>query len=103
ESFLERVGGVDVEQAFRDLVKGGPLAEKREQLSELAREAQKLHANYGAYRGLDRVAAKTVGRDLVLLEYLYKCEQFPVVWRFAFYRDQTEQRFSAPATSNGAG
>jgi hypothetical protein len=27
-----------------------------------------------------------IGRDLVLLRYLYKGENFPVVWYFTFYR-----------------
>ena len=28
----------------------------------------------------------TIGNDLVLMKYLYKCETFPVVWYFTFYR-----------------
>lgn len=32
---------------------------------------------------------KSVGKDVVLLKYLYKCEKFPVVWYVAYYRDFT--------------
>ena len=46
----------------------------------------RLEKHYGRYQGFEQIAAKRIGNDLVLLKYLYKCENLPVVWYFAFYR-----------------
>ena len=48
-----------------------------------------LKEKYGKYRGSERISAKSIGKDLVLLTYLYKCEHYPIVWRFTFYRKAT--------------
>lgn len=55
---------------------------------------------YGEYRTFERIATKRVGSDLALLKSLYKCEHFPVVWYFTFYR--TPQRIEGAAGSAGA-
>jgi hypothetical protein len=38
------------------------------------------------FRGLEKIDSRRVATDLVVMKYLYKCERFPVVWYFTFYR-----------------
>ena len=52
----------------------------------LIAKTDQLHELYGPYRGFEAIAARRAGKDLVFLRYLYKCENFPVVFYFTFYR-----------------
>lgn len=88
--FLREVGE-DPEQAFEDLLANSELAES-EEIDRLTAAAAQHPQKYGNFVTAERVAARKVGRDLVLLTFLYKAERFPLVWRFAFYRP----RESAP-------
>ena len=74
--------------AFTDLLSGSPLLKQESALAKLIDQTAKLTASekYGAYRSHERIRLRTIGRDLVLLRYLYKCENYPIVWYFTFYR-----------------
>jgi hypothetical protein len=65
------------------------LAKQDKALKQLTDKTKQLQTEYGRYRGYEQIAAKRIGEDLVLLRYLYKCEHFPVVWYFTFYRTST--------------
>ena len=52
----------------------------------LIKKTDALTATFGDYRGSERIFAKSIGKDLVLLKYLYKCEHYPIVWHFTYYR-----------------
>jgi hypothetical protein len=97
--FLEAVAGGQAQAAYSDLLSGSPLLEQEKALAELIDQTTKLSGNgkYGAYRSHERIGLKTVGRDLVLLRYLYKCENYPVVWYFTFYRTSSAGAPTAPS------
>ncbi len=88
--FFEEVSqnSTSAEPAFHNLLLGGRLAAESEtdKVVALAAKASELTNRFGEYRGYDRIQAKRIGEDLVLMKYLYKCEHFPVVWYFTFYR-----------------
>ncbi|MGQ9573884.1 MAG: hypothetical protein ACUVUC_01070 [Thermoguttaceae bacterium] len=86
KQFFEAVSLDDVEAAFQQLLAGSQLAKQKEAVKALVDKTRELRLKYGESRGVERVAARRVGKDLVLLKYLYKCEQFPVVWSLTFYR-----------------
>jgi hypothetical protein len=83
-SLTDKTLGPD--RAFFELVGGGPLQDRTDEIGKLIEQAQTLDQRYGAYTGNELVAAKAVGEDLIFLRYLYKGERFPVVWYFTFYR-----------------
>ena len=62
---------------------------QREAVAALVEKTNLLAGKYGALRAVERVSAKRVGQDLVLLKYIYKCERYPVVWYFTYYRSPT--------------
>ena len=84
--FLTGVSMGETHNAYKELLAGSRLIEQDKALKELIEETQQLQTKYGRYCGSEQIAAKRVGRDLVLFRYLYKCKDFPVVWYFTFYR-----------------
>ncbi len=85
--FLEGVSLGRAEAAFAELLVGSPLAQQTEAVNKLVSAARAIETRYGKYREFERIDARRVGEDLVLMKYLYKCDDFPVVWYFTYYRD----------------
>ncbi len=79
-------------EAYAKLLQDSPLSKpnRKRQIDEIVRRTKLLESHFGTYRGFERIAAKPVGKDVIVLKYLYKCQDFPVVWYFTFYRDLTE-------------
>ena len=84
--FLEGVSLGQSHSAFADLLSGSQLLKQSDALKDLVVRTDDLEVKYGKYRAFEQVSAKRIGSDLVLMRYLYKCENFPVVWHFTFYR-----------------
>jgi len=97
--FLEAVSMGQPRDAYTELLTGSPLLKQEKALAQLVEQTTKLAENekYGPYRQHERVGLKTVGRDLALLRYLYKCENYPVVWHFTFYRTASSGSAAAPS------
>ncbi len=93
--FFDRLAGGETQAAYDRVLAGSPLVQQTEAVKALVEKTDEIKKKYGEYRRAERISGKQVGNDLVLLKYLYHCEQFPVVWHFAFYR-------SPPRTSGGA-
>ncbi len=85
--FLEEVSTTDAADAFDNLLVGSPLLKQTDALDTLVKTSDDVPARYGAFQGSEQLSTKRIGKDLVLMKYLFKCEQFPLVWYFVFYRD----------------
>ena len=85
--FFDAVILKEVESGLNDLLAGSQLLKQKEQISTLISKTHDLEKRFGTFKNYERVGARRVGQDLVLLRYLYKCEQFPVVWYVTYYRD----------------
>jgi hypothetical protein len=83
--FLEGVSLGQTQSAFQEMLAGSQLAKQTDAVKDLVARTNDLEAKYGKYRAFEQVSAKRIGGDLVLMRYLYKCENFPVVWYFTFY------------------
>jgi hypothetical protein len=99
DRFFESVSSGQAQTAYVNLLAGSPLLKQNEQVAALVRKTAEIDKTFGAYRGFEQILARRVGKDLVLMRYLYKCENFPIVWYVAFYRDQREP--SPGSSSNG--
>jgi len=84
--FLDTVAAGDVDAALRELMTDSNLSPDSDDVRALATKAAALETNYGMFRGLEKIDSRRVATDLVVMKYLYKCERFPVVWYFTFYR-----------------
>ena len=88
--FLRDIAMGETKSAFAALLSGSRLANQEKPLAALIEKTKELETKYGEHRSAEQIAVKRVGKDLVLLKYLYKCEHFPVVWHFGYYRTPTE-------------
>ncbi len=80
--------------AFRKLLTGSQLAldKNADKVKRLAERIKQFDEQYGKYVAHERIAVKRIGRDLVLMKYLYKAEHYPVVWHFTFYRPRPNEK-----------
>lgn len=95
--FLGAVSTGNESDAFKDLLLGSQLLEQTEAIQTLVDNSKLIKGRYGPFQESERIGAKRVGTDLILIKYLFKCEKFPVIWHFAFYRDF---RRTSTATDN---
>jgi hypothetical protein len=93
ETFLDTAGrstnasnSTQLQSAFQQLLQSSPLAAQTASLSGLTEKTLDLKTKYGEFRTWERIAAKRVGNDVVVLRYLYKCASYPVVWHVTYYR-----------------
>lgn len=86
KDFLRAIVDDDVHTAYQDLLSGSPLARQTDAVANLELKTKELETKYGAFRSVEQISAKRVGADLVLMKYLFNCENFPVVWYFTYYR-----------------
>ncbi len=84
--FLQGVSKGQTGEAFDELLAGSALRQQEEALKRLIEKTDALKDRYGAFRAAERIDAKHVGTDVVLIKYLYKCEDYPLAWYFTFYR-----------------
>jgi hypothetical protein len=99
EAVSESASSAQVQSAYDKLLFGSQLKQD-EQVAGLVRKTAEIQKTFGAYRGFEQIMARRVGKDLVLMRYLYKCDNFPVVWHMAYYRDQRAPRLGE--TTGGA-
>jgi hypothetical protein len=86
EDFLAAVGERKTPAAFDVLLVDSQLGKQRESLASLIQKTDELESKYGPLRAVERISARRLGQDVVLLKFLFKCETFPVVWRVTYYR-----------------
>ena len=97
--FFEGLSNDDAQAAFQQLLAGSQLAKQTDAVKALVDKTRELKAKYGEVRNFEQVAAKRIGKDVVLLRYLYQCEHFPVAWHLIFYR--TPSRGDVPEEEKG--
>ncbi len=99
EQFFSLLSDGRQDEAFEDLLANSQALSRSPSIAELKRAAQELERRFGRYRGSEQVEARRVGKDVIVLKYLYKCDAFPVVWYFTFYRTAVLDEMPAPAVS----
>lgn len=97
---LEGISHGSASTAFDAFLIGSPLAKKTAGHDALLKSTKELTERFGEYRSFERISAKRIGKDLVLMKYLYKCETFPVVWYFTFYRTPPRGERSADSVDS---
>ena len=89
ENISDPAGGP--KKGLEEILKSSPLAgeEKEKTIAALSNNIREISLRYGAYLSFESIGVRAIGRDLVVLRYLYKCQNYPVVWYFTFYRPTT--------------
>jgi hypothetical protein len=95
-SFFEGLMAGDQDAAFDKLLAGTQVATRTETIRDLKDKTDELEPRYGRYRGFERLETRRLGQDVVLLRYVLKCENYPVLWQFAFYRTASTSDTTLP-------
>ncbi len=86
-SFFESLSQGATQIGYDNLLRGSPLLIDRiKDLEKLKESTGQIPSRFGDYRSFERVDARRVGKNVVLLKYLYHCDDLPVAWHFTFYR-----------------
>lgn len=98
DAFFDTVAQGQVEDAFDALLLDSSQLKRASSMADLRERAGNLDQRFGKYRGHEEVSSRRVGQDVVIFTYLYKCENFPVVWHFTYYRPpRVDQMAPMPA------
>jgi hypothetical protein len=78
---LNRVNG-----AYDELLRGSKIAEVKEDVDNLKGKTREAIRNFGDIIGYELVQSKPVGGHLLSLTYLSIGKNYPIRWRFFFYK-----------------
>ena len=88
-SYLQRR---EVDQAYDQLTRGTKIAERAEDVKTLKTKTKEAITVFGPMLGFDTVVKKNVGSRLVSYTLLSLGKEFPLRWRFYFYKPQDTWR-----------
>jgi hypothetical protein len=88
-SYLQRK---EVDQAYDQLTRGTKIAERAEDVRMLKSKTKEAITVFGPILGFDSVVKKNVGARLVSYTVLSLGKEFPLRWRFYFYKPQETWR-----------
>lgn len=84
-SYLQRK---EVDQAYDQLTRGTKIAERAEDVKTLKAKTKEAISVFGPILGYDSVSKKSVGVRLVSYTLVSLGKEFPLRWRFYFYKPQ---------------
>jgi len=82
----------EVDQAYSGLTRGSKIAERPEELKNLKTKTREAIEVFGPVLGFELVDAKNVGGRLLRRTYLSLGKEFPLRWRFYFYKSENAWR-----------
>jgi hypothetical protein len=78
----------EVDLAYDQLTRGTKIADRKEDVKMLKSKTTDALAVFGAMTGYDAVAKKAVGERLMSYTFISLGKEFPLRWRFYFYKPQ---------------
>ncbi len=81
-----------VDDAYSALTKGSKIADRPDELKSLKSKTSEAIEMFGAVQGYDLVETKSVGSHMLRRTYLSLGRDFPLRWRFYFYRTENVWR-----------
>jgi hypothetical protein len=86
--------------AFEELLRGSPLGSSNANLqtTDLRNKVDELGQQFGGIIDWEEYEIKRMGKDVIVMRYILKYDQYPIIWTFAFYRKPTST--SSLTTSN---
>ena len=88
-AYLERK---EVDQAYDQITRGTKIAERAEDVRTLKSKTKEAITVFGPILGYDSAVKKSVGTRLVSYTLLSLGKEFPLRWRFYFYKAQDTWR-----------
>jgi hypothetical protein len=86
--FFDALRKKEVDPAYDQLTKGTKIADRMEDVKMLKAKTKEAIEVFGVMLGYDLVAKKAVSERLVSYTYVSLGKEFPLRWRFYFYKPQ---------------
>ncbi len=81
-----------VDDAYTSLTKGSKIAERPDELKALKAKTNEAIQMFGIFQGYDLIESKSVGSHILRRTYLSLGKEFPLRWRFYFYKNENRWR-----------
>ncbi len=75
-----------IDEAYANLMRGSKIGERPEELQTLKSKTTEAIQVFGSIQGYEMLETKAVGTNLMRRTYLSLGRDFPLRWRFYFYR-----------------
>jgi len=87
--FFESLSRGNTTSAFETSMRTSPLSSSINDASiaEMRSRVESMRIQFGAILNWEKLDPKRIGDDVILLRYILKYEQYPVLWTFAYYRN----------------
>jgi hypothetical protein len=76
----------ELDRAYENLTRGSKIAERPEELKTLKAKTKEALDVFGPLQGFEMVESKSMGERLLRRTYLSLGKEFPLRWRFYFYK-----------------
>jgi hypothetical protein len=86
EQFLDDIVKGEVEKAYNELLSQTLLAQRVDAIEQQKQQTSQFFDTYGKLLGSELVIKQELGKSVVRLVYILKCEKMPVVWEFYYYK-----------------
>ncbi len=86
DTFFAALQKNQIAQAYEDLTKGTKIAESPKDIVTLKSKTQQAIEMFGDIQGAERTGVQNVGSHLLRTTYVSLGKNFPLRWRFYFYR-----------------
>ncbi|MDR3181852.1 MAG: hypothetical protein LBT89_02860 [Planctomycetaceae bacterium] len=88
KGFFSNLAKGETQSALDELLRQSPLGNPAaaNQVGELKTQIDELKMQFGNILDSEKLDVKHFGEDITVIRYILKCEQYPVVWTFTFYR-----------------
>ncbi len=86
--FFTQLQKGDIDGAYGTLTKGSKISERPEELKALKSKTHEAIDVFGAVVGFEMVESKSVGERLLRRTYVSLGKEFPLRWRFYFYKPE---------------
>ena len=86
EAFFGQLKVNSIDAAYSGLLKGSKIAESREDVAILKAKTKEAIQAFGDILSYDLISSKVVGEHLISHTYIAAAKNYPIRWRFFFYR-----------------
>jgi hypothetical protein len=85
-AFFSSLEKGELDDAYANLMRGSKIAERPEEIRQLKTKTKEAIGVFGGLQGFEHVETKDVSTRLLRCTYLSLGREFPLRWRFYFYR-----------------
>jgi hypothetical protein len=89
--FFDQLIGGNTTNAFDNLLSQSPLGSSSAPATEMRTKLDETKKHVGEFHASEFYEVKPIGKDIVLIRHILKCEYYPVMWTFTFYRKPSLQ------------